>query len=105
MYDILFYLWRAKNNNSFPLFFPNNWLYKEDEYNYQHNKKDYFKNVINFLNEKTDYSTTSENKSNDGSNDALDFTSIVIPKPIEYQKVLFNIKKGKNREQKAKIMK
>ena len=84
-----------KINNSFPLFFPYNCLYKVDEYNYQHNDFDYYKNVINSLNEKTDDSTTSENKSNDCSNDALDFTNTVMPKPIESQKVLFDLKKRK----------
>jgi len=54
------------------------------------------------LNEKTDDSTTNENKSNDCSNGALDFTNIVIPRPIEFQKVLFDLKKRKKPGAKSK---
>ena len=88
-----------KINNSFPVFYPNNFFSKEYEHNNQfYNENEYFQYVINFINENNDCSTESEINYNDSKDEYLDLNNSKIDRvefPFESSKILFEIKKRK----------
>jgi hypothetical protein len=88
-----------KINNSFPVFYPNNFFSKEYEHNNQfYNENDYFQYLINFINENNDCSTESEINYNDSKDEYLDLNNSKIDRvefPFESSKILFEIKKRK----------
>ena len=91
-----------KINNSFPVFYPNNFPYIEFEYNNQINNENeffqYFKYAINSINENNDCSTASEIIHNDSKKECLDLNNWDVDPvkfPIESSKILFELKKRK----------
>ena len=94
-----------KNNNSFPVFYPNNFPCKDyieyENNNQVYNEKEffqYFKYAIDSINENNDCSTFSEINHNDSKNECLNLNNSnidLVRFPIESSKILFELKKRK----------